>query len=200
MDEMYDIVPTPDDRDTHKPLLAQWLDVLLKIQIAAVAVSLLAMIPGVIKVTQWVSPLLAVGVIVALFRLTPVSGRYRKAAIFRCVTLAGTVLALFNINALSLVTSVCAIVASYQEYAGHSEVTNAAPALSRRWHSLFYWQLVVGILSGFGAVAGTVIAVLVGVGSTAIINGVVVVIAAVSVVMQIVYVLYLKKTLELFRF
>lgn len=199
MDEFYDIVPTPDDRDTHKPLLAQWLDTLLKIQIAAVALSVLAVIPGVSKVTQWISPLVSAGVILALFRLAPANERYRKAAIFRCITLAGTVLALLNISALALVTSVCSIIASYQEYNAHSEVTHAAPVLSGKWHSLFYWQLVAGILSGFGAVAGTVIAVLVGVDTTAIVSGVVMIVAAVSIVLQIVYVTYLKKTLELFR-
>lgn len=199
MDEFYDIVPTPDDRDTHKPLLAQWLDTLLKIQIAAVALSVLAVIPGVSKVTQWISPLVSAGVILVLFRLAPANERYRKAAIFRCITLAGTVLALLNISALALVTSVCSIIASYQEYNAHSEVTHAAPVLSGKWHSLFYWQLVAGILSGFGAVAGTVIAVLVGVDTTAIVSGVVMIVAAVSIVLQIVYVTYLKKTLELFR-
>lgn len=200
MDEFYDIVPTPDDRDNHKPLLAQWLDTLLKIQITSVALSVLALIPWVNEVARWIPPLLSAGVVLVLFRLAPASGRYRKAALFRCITLAGTVLALFDISALSLVTSVCSIIASYQEYNAHSEVTHAAPVLSGKWHSLFYWQLVAGILSGFGAVAGTVIAVLVGVGTTAIASGVVVVITAVSIVLQIVYVIYLKKTLELFRY
>ena len=86
-----------------------------------------------------------------------------------------------------------------QEYNGHSELVCAQDSkLSGKWHSLFYVQLVVGIIVGIISTSAVVIAALVGVDAPIIVTVFLWCSTVLSTLIQLVYLLYLKKTAALF--
>jgi len=100
----------------------------------------------------------------------------------------------------SIVFSICSIVASYQELNAHSEITAPKNAkLSKRWHSLFFYQMVVGMISGFISSAGVVIAVLAEMNPDTIVSFALAVIALVGVILGLFHVMYLNQTLRLYN-
>lgn len=190
---------TENERDlvvyeSHKPLLAKWLKILLYAHLASVVCSLLGLIPVVSVVAGWGSTAVSVACIYALFQLSPACTRYQKAAIFSAVAL---VCGLVAQSILSLVISICSIVAMYQEYMGHSEVTSQTdPALSGKWNSLFTIQLVVGILSGVASSAGVVIGVLAQMSTDALVGIIVFIMAVIGIGLELLYLNYLNQMLK----
>ena len=190
-----------DGTDHAKELLAKWLRFLLTVQLVSFAVSVVSLIGILGTLTQLVSIGLSVCLIVALFQLSAVNERYRKAFIFTVVQVIGTVGSLLMTNMIfTLASSVGGLVAMYQQYQGHSEITAPAdPVLSRKWHSLFIWQLVVGVVITIISVAAVLIVVTAS-GDTAALTMFVVALATiVSLALQVIYLRYLKKTLALFE-
>ena len=95
------------------------------------------------------------------------------------------------------VISICSIVAMYQEYMGHSEVTSQTdPALSGKWNSLFTIQLVVGILSGVASSAGVVIGVLAQMSTDALVGIIVFIMAVIGIGLELLYLNYLNQMLK----
>lgn len=189
-----------DGGDNAKALLAKWLKFLLTVQLVSIAVSVISVFGILGTLIQLVSIGVSVCVMVALFQLSAVNERYRKAFIFTVVQVIGTVGSLLMANLLfSLAISVGGLVAMYQQYQGHSEVTESEdPDLSRKWHSLFIWQLVVGVILGLLSVVAAVIGVAAGAEVTALVAVVVAIATTPSLILQVIYLLYLKKTLALF--
>ena len=179
----------------YTPPAATWLPVLFTIHLISLPLTFLAAVTGWRTILTWITGVLSTGSILALFRLTPENQRYRTAAIFSCIVFFGNMInPLGGGVILSLVVSVCSIIAMYQEYVAHSELCAGIDAvLSRKWHSLFTWKLIVGLLSGFLSSAGVVIAVLVGMDSEAIVTVAVVFIGAVSAAMEVFYLCYLRR-------
>ena len=192
---------TVTNYDPHRELILKWLRVLFLCQAAGLTLTALSAISSLLAVTAWISRIVSVFTVAALFHLAAVHGRYRKAAIFYCITLVGGIIAAFwNISLLSLAVSVCAIVASYHELNAHSGITAPKDAkLSRRWHSLFYWSMAVGLLSGFATSAAVVIAVLADADNQAIIKGATAFIVLVSVIPGLFHLKYLKQTMALYN-
>ena len=183
--------------EDHHALAAKWLKLLLYVCLASIGCSLLNLIPILSVVAGWGSTAVSVALVYVLFQLAPSNARYRKAAIFRCVVLVAGLLAE---NLLSLVISVCSIVAMYQEYMGHSEITaSRAPALSDKWHSLFNIQLIVGVLSAVTSSAGVMIGVLAGMGSDALVGIIVFVMSVIGIGLNLLYLHYLNQTVKLYE-
>ena len=197
-DEMY---VEAHHMDEQKPLIAKWIYVLFVCGIASMILSALNAIPVLSGAAGWISRIISVAAAVALFKLAPVNDRYRKAAIFSVVYVVGGIaVTVLNMNFFTMVISICAIIANYQELNAHSELVAPRDAkLSSRWHSLFYWELAVGLVTGFLSSAAVVIAVLADVDAEAITSVTVAVLSAINVVIGLFRILYLKKTVGLYR-
>ena len=201
MTDHEEMVVTSSDFEAHKPLIAKWIRVLYICSIVNLFVLALNGFTATGKVGNLISWALTAVMLVALFKLAPVNERYRKAAVLTVVTLVGGMLvSVVKMNLLTMAVSVCTIIASYQELNALSEmVAPKDPKLSSRWHSLFYYELAAGLISGFVSSAGVVIAVLADVEADTIISVALLFVMAVGVVLGLFRMLYLKQTLALYQ-
>lgn len=185
----------------HKELIAKWIRVLFICQIASVCTTALGAVAALSTIAGWVARIISIAAIAALFNLAPVHEQYRKAAILSAVSVGGGIVSeLLKVDLFGLVLSVCSIAATYQELNAHAELT--APKdekLSKRWHSLFYYEIVVGLLAGLAATVAIMVAAFAEMDQDTIIAITLAVTALVSVIVALVRVLYLKQTLALYQ-
>ena len=190
-----------ENMEFQSDLLTKWLRVLMYIAIVSIVNSVISILPIIpASVTTWISRGIMVAMVVCMFRLAPVNERYQKAGILRAVWLGCMIASLvFLPSILVLAASILSIIAVYQEYSAHSEVVADKDAkLSRNWHSLFNWSIVTGLLVGFGSVVTALIASFAGVEITRITAIVTGILGIPQLVIEIVYLLYLKKMSAIF--
>ena len=185
------------DMTTDYRSMKRWFQVLLICHSITIGISLLGLIPALGGVLNWISRGLAVAGVVALFGLGKFRDRYRTAAILNAAAIGGNLLSLIlRQNLLTMGLSICAIVASWFELTGHSQLTQSFDGrLSRKWHNLFYWELGVGLLSGFFSVVAVIIAVLAQVDTEVLTHAVVAAISICNAALGLARVIYLKKTI-----
>ena len=200
MTENHEIIPTPAEPEAVRPP-AKWLQYLFYVNIAAGLLSLTAFIPVTLTVTVWISHILTVATAVCLYCLAAANPRYRKAAIMTAVALGLQILSKLGLTSLlTLTASILTIIASYHELYGHSEVVKQAdPKLAGNWRSLFVWQIVIGVLSGFSSVAAVVIMVLADMDQAQIVQLVTGAIVLVSLIPGILRLVYLHRTIRIFQ-
>lgn len=161
---------------------------------AALAVSLASnfLLPGL---ARWIGLGLNVYIIYLMIQLKQENDRYRKAAIFYGIALGGNLL---GVGLFSLIGSICALVAQYQEYHGHSElVSDWDPKLSGRWSGLFWFQLAATlILSLLTGIVSGILIVFSGMDETTMTVIATLVVAAISLILQGVYLVFLKRTIK----
>ena len=190
-----------ENMEFRSDLLTKWLRVLMYIAIVSIVNSVISILPIIpASVTTWISRGIMVAMVVCMFRLAPMNERYQKAGILRAVWLGCMIASLvFLPSILILTASILSIIAVYQEYIGHSEVVADKDArLSRNWHSLFNWSIVTGLLVGFGSMITALIASFAGVEITRISAIVTGILSVPQLVIEIVYLLYLKKMSAIF--
>lgn len=212
MNESNGFEMVPNEAVPHKELLQKWLRLLLYIQLAGIAVSALSLIPSFSSWFSWVSYLVTIGTFFVLFRLAPANGRYRTSAVLSCVSLFLTILnslmglasGALGIGSLlgslfTLAASICTLVAAYQEYHGHADVIKPLDnKLSGKWHSLFTWQIIIGVVMGFGSSIAAVVSVLIG-GALGVVSVIVVITGLAGICVRIVYLMYLNRTCKLLQ-
>lgn len=202
MDGNYETNNIPAEPESHELLLVKWLQVLFYVHIAAIAVSLISYLPISADFTVWVSRAITLGVIISLFQLAPVNGRYKKAAIFNTVTLGLTLINSLLIPSaiFTLTASVFSLLAGYQEYSGHSDmVAETDPRLSRSWHSLFNWEIIVGVLTSLVSVVAVIALAALEMNATSITTIIVGILQTVGLILQIIYLLYLNRMIRIFQ-
>ena len=182
--------------------LAKWLRVLIYVAIAGL-VNVLIGIPSFIPtgITTWISRILMAVMVFAMFKLAPANGRYKKAGTQRAIVLVLTVVAdfLHSGAVLTLIAGTIAIVADYQEYHGHSEwIEEKDHQLSGKWTSLFMWSIVVGLLLGFTSTAAGIFAAMAGIDTMKATILIAAILAIPQYVIEIIYILYLKKMVAIF--
>ena len=190
-----------ENMEFRSDLLTKWLRVLMYIAIVSIVNSVISILPIIpASVTTWISRGIMVAMVVCMFRLAPVNERYQKAGILRAVWLGCMIASMFFLPSILILTaSILSIIAVYQEYSAHSEVVADKDAkLSRNWHSLFNWSIVTGLLVGFGSVVTALIASFAGVEITRITAIVTGILGIPQLVIEIVYLLYLKKMSAIF--
>ena len=190
-----------ENMEFRSDLLTKWLRVLMYIAIVSIVNSVISILPIIpASVTTWISRGIMVAMVVCMFRLAPVNERYQKAGILRAVWLGCMIASMFFLPSILILTaSILSIIAVYQEYSAHSEVVADKDAkLSRNWHSLFNWSIVTGLLVGFGSMITALIASFAGVETTRITAIVTGVLSVPQLVIEIVYLLYLKKMSAIF--
>ena len=182
--------------------LAKWLRILIYIAIARI-INTLVGIPAFIPTafTAWISRILMAGMVFAMFKLSPANDRYKKTGIQLAVVLVLTIATeLFNTGAvLTLIAGILSIVAEYQEYHGHSELIEEKDhQLSGKWTSLFMWSIVVGLLLGFTSTAAGIFAAMAGIDTMKATIMIAAILAIPQYVIEIIYILYLKKMVAIF--
>ena len=190
-----------ENMEFRSDLLIKWLRVLVYIAIVSIVNSVISILPIIpASVTTWISRGIMVAMVVCMFRLAPMNERYQKAGILRAVWLGCMIASLIFLPSILILTaSILSIIAVYQEYIGHSEVVADKDArLSRNWHSLFNWSIVTGLLVGFGSMITALIASFAGVEITRITGIVTGILSVPQLVIEIVYLLYLKKMSAIF--
>lgn len=192
-----------EDMEFKNDLIAKWLRVLMYVTIASLANSVITLLPFVpSSVTTWISRGIMVVMIVCMFQLAPVNARYKKAGIMRAVMLVCTLITAFlsASSILTLAASVLSIIAVYQEYSAYSElVADKDPKLSRQWHSLFNWSIAASLLIGFASMVTVVITAVLGMDAARVTSVVVGLLSVPQIVIDVVYLLYLKKMLGYFQ-
>lgn len=196
-----EIAPARPDYSAHRERLLKWLPVLMGCTAASMLCGLVTALLENRSFMTLISSAVSVFTLVALFSLAPVHERFRKGAILSAVAVGGTLLVLFfNMALLSLVASVCSIIGAYHQLNGLSEITAPLDArLSRNWHSLFLYELIIGILSGVFSSAGVVIAVMADLNPETIVKVTLVFTALVSAALSLVRILWLKRTIALYQ-
>lgn len=190
---------------TPDPLPVKWLRNLFYIHIASTALSLISMLPIPDGWTVWVSRAISVAAIVCLFQLTPAQQRYKKAFLYRTVTFVLVLIhdtrfgSLPLLSFLLLASSVCSIIAQYQEYHGHGDlIREQDPKLADKWHSLFMWQVVFSVLITFAAsFLAVLVSMLMGSGTDVASTIVMVITQCLSLALEVVYLVYLNRTIHL---
>lgn len=192
-----------ENMENRSELKVQWLHILMYVAIVSLINSIVSILPFVpAAVTTWISRGIMVAVVVCMFQLAPANERYKKAGIMRAIMLACTLITAFVYASaiLNLAASILSIIAVYQEYNAHSElIADKDSKLSGKWHSLFTWGLIAGILVGFGSTITVLILTMLQsdvVRLTAIIVGI---LSIPQMILDLVYMLYLKKMVSIFE-
>lgn len=177
---------------------AKWLRYLLYVSIAALVNVVLANIPFVSGLSSWVSLAIDVATMYLLFRLKDSNARYQTAAILFAIPLVAGLLNLLDVTILTLVGSICGLVAEYQEYKAHGELVEERDSkLASQWGGLFWMGFVVAILT---TLVGTVISVFLaayGMDMDGIAVMITVAVTAVGLLLKVLYLSYLNRTIKL---
>ena len=186
--------------ENTRDILIKWLKVLLIAQIVSIATSLMGALGILGTVQKVIGYARNICVVYALFQLARLTERYRKALLFSAVALAGNLLSVVlpGLSFAGLVLSVCTTVASYQEYQGHGEIVQSMDEkLAGKWRSLFWLEFFLALAVSFAAVIIVMIFTSLG-GSEAVSVTLSTAIAAgISLLWQLLYISYMKKTLVL---
>ena len=185
---------------------AKWLRYLFYVHLAGIVVSLFSLLPVGGNLAVWCSLAVALAAVICLFGLAPGYPRYRKAACFRAAMLVFSLIhTVFSLRTpLVLVSSLCSIIAVYQEYSGHRALIRDLDAgLARKWNQLFIWQIVCSVLISLATtVVSVILALLLNSGESVPATAAIVVQVAAegtSLVLEAVYLVYLKRTIHLMQ-
>lgn len=198
MNEMEKKVFIPTELQQHRAVLVDNLQILFVAHLINIVVAVItalfstriATMVALTNVTVWITRAIGIAYVVAFFRLAAVNRRYKTAGILTIVYL---VCNLLGASLFTLVASVCSIVANWQEFHGHAETVQELDAkLARKWHNLFWWTMGVGIVVGFGATAGAVIAVLSNADQNKVVYIISLVMVAFSLAVEVFYLKYLR--------
>lgn len=188
---------------SQSELTVKWLRVLMYIGVVSLLNTILNFLPIIPSaVTTWVSRGVLAVTIYAMLQMAPLHERYQKAGIFRAVMIACTLVSAI-VDASSLITlavSIFSILAVYQEYSAHSALTaNLDPELSRKWHSLFNWGILASILVSFGSFIAVMIISMTEAAAALVPSLIVGLLSIPQIVIDVVYLKYLKKMTSLLR-
>lgn len=174
------------------------LRILIGVKLISILNSLLDLLPIVpsllITLISWAA---MAGSVLCLFRLASHQERYRKAALFRIGALVCVLFSTLFLSSslVALASAVFSLLALYQEYYGHAGlIEDMDDDLAHKWGKLFLWSLVAGALTGIGTVTATLIVAMSTLDAGMITAVVVAVYVAVQTVIDVLYILYLRKT------
>lgn len=97
----------------------------------------------------WVKQAAALTVVICLFQLAPANKYYKNAAWYRvCMLAVGLIQAMSDFDAaLSPLSTVLMLLATYEEYTAHRELVKDLDAgLSGKWHKLFIRQIIWNVV------------------------------------------------------
>ena len=189
----------------HKEVLSKYLRILFYTQIAYMVITCINALTHWDSITAWVNKGITVIGIWCLFQLLKVNPRYRTAAITRAgalicglLTLPVNTSGLGLSSILMLVGSLCTWITDYQEYHGHSEVAAQwDEKLAKKWKDLFVWEVVVALGTSVFSVFGTVMLMAADMLSDTITTVVILLSTVLGLLLEGLYLIYMKRTLAL---
>ena len=185
----------------HKFGLSKVIQILLICQIIEFFTEIIGVFNGLSSINIWISRVVSITMIFVFLQMAIVNERYLKASLFYGISVGGTILlSVLGKSMFALVFSLCSIIACYHELNAHSEITASIDAkLSKRWHSLFYLELTIGLLAGLLSVIPIIIATMAGADPNTITSITKTCATIASVFLNLLRVIYLKQTLSLYR-
>ena len=189
----------------HKEILRKYLRILFYTQIAYMVITCINAVTYLDRITAWVNKGITIIGIWCLFQLPKVNLRYRTAAITRAgalicglLTLPVNTSGLGLSSILMLVGSTCTWITDYQEYHGHSEIAAQwDKKLAKKWRDLFVWEVVVALGTSIVSVFGTIILAATGMLTDTITTVVILLTTVLGLVLEGLYLVYMKRTLAL---
>ena len=182
---------------SKKEVFLKWIPILWYIQLGVLIWEIVSWFPLPTILLDWGNKMLSLVTAVVLFQLVPVCKRYRIAGIFVCVAVVLSLVNMFIQNTMvQLGASACALAALYFEFIAHAElVKECVPKLAKSWNVLFEWEIICGVVVGIiGAPLAVVIAVMLAIDPNIAASGIMVLMAGGGIVLQIVYLILLKRT------
>ena len=189
-----------ENKEINCGQITKWLRVMIYVAIVSFVnaiVNILPFIPA--SITTWISRGIIVAMVVCMYQLSSVNEGYQKAWIMRASMLACNLITTFlwAFSFLTLAASIFSIIAVYREYNAHSElIAEKDSKLSSKWHSLFMWSILAGVLVGFGSVATVLIVTMAGMDAVKITALVVGLLGIPQMILDVVYITYLKKMID----
>ena len=149
------------DDASRKDLLSKWLRVMILAQIVSLITPVFGLFRVLDGISGWITRAVSAAVLISLYQLSPANPRYRKSAHFYLVGFIGSIYQVFvGTTLLTTAAGICSIAATYQEYTAHAELLSMKDTyLADKWNSLFYWEIAVGLIGGFGSMAVTLLGV-----------------------------------------
>ena len=189
----------------HKEILRKYLRSLFYTQIAYMVITAINAVTYLDRITAWVNKGITIIGIWCLFQLPKANLRYRTASITRAgalicglLTLPVNTSGLGLSSLLMLVGSLCTWITDYQEYHGHSEVAAQwDEKLAKKWKDLFIWEVVVALGTSVFSVFGTVMLMAADMLSDTITTVTILLTTVLGLVLEGLYLVYMKRTLAL---
>ncbi|MBR5261287.1 MAG: hypothetical protein IKV47_03865 [Oscillospiraceae bacterium] len=161
----------PSQNAGSEPLLTsaiKYLTILFWLALASLIVTLITWLPIQDRWAVWVKRAFDVGTILCLFLLTPANLRYRKSAFFRTAIFCCTILNLLIGSLLlsspllrlsDVLVFILSIGAGWHLYRAHAElIADHSAKMARNWRNLFWWELVLSMISTTISVASYILA------------------------------------------
>ena len=168
---------------------------------AALAMSWVSLIPAVRGIMGWAGLIVPLANAIVLLSLAQAGKRYRLAGILCGIAAAGNLLLMLvglADSVLATALNICSLVGLFNEYKGHAELIEKKDAkLADRWSTLFVVTIVVSVLSAMLVVVTVMIGLNAPINPDSItVLGVVIGLIP-TLVVQVLYLVYLNRTCRL---
>ena len=185
-----------------KTLFLKWIKNLMYVQCVEFAAYILGQVPMLESPVLWVRQILTIASIYCLYKLAPISDRYQKAVIFS--GLAAVMNLLVNAGVLiilSIPLMVCSLIGTWQEFHGHLELLLIIDKkLSDKWHTLLMWNIFGPLIVALITPMILIMPIFTGSFDESKLSQIAVLIGVLfSVILQLLYVIYLKRTHDVYE-
>lgn len=190
---------TKRKEELAKESAARWLRRLICAHAVSTVTTLISMYTMGEGWFAWVNQAAALTVVICLFQLAPANKYYKNAAWYRaCMLAVGLIQAMSDLTAaLSPLSTVFMLLATYEEYTAHGELVKDLDAgLSGKWHKLFIRQIIWNVVFLIIAIPLAFLLTMFGFYGADVIS---VVGMALQVVFTVVHIRYLKRAVRLLQ-
>lgn len=185
----------------HSKIAGQWIQALMylgAIGLINSAANIVPFMPS--EASYYISMGIQFSFIVCLFQLASLHKYYRASAILRAVMFVSSILidVLKGAAIMSFVASISSIISVYLEYNAHAYlIKEKDDILARKWKKLFLWGIGSGLFLSFGSMISVVLLSYFETDVSRITSIIVGILGIPQFLVQIVYVVYLNKMIEL---
>lgn len=147
----------------------------------------------------WVNQAATLAVVVCLFQLAPLNKYYKNATVYRVGMLVVGVLqaAIAFGGMLSILSTVCMLLAVYEEYNAHGELVKDRDAvLPGKWRKLFVRQIIANVILVVSAIPFAILVTMLGLPGADVLW---VVGMGLPAVFTVVHIIYLKRAIRLLQ-
>jgi len=182
-------------------IAGQWIQALMYLGAIGLINSAADIIPFMpSEASYYISMGIQFSFVVSLFQLAPLHKDYRASAILRAVMFVSSIVIVFLKGAaiLTFAVSISSIISVYLEYNAHAYlIKEKDDILARKWKKLFLWGIGSGVLLSFGSMVSVAMLSYFETDVSRITSIIVGILGIPKFLVQLVYVVYLNKMIEL---